>query len=103
MGGFFSWAAYGIGSLLLIWHIILIGYMYVLIGDTIDFAAYQRQLGMVLGFCMLGCAVLPIGVFLIVVYGLQMSIDATAILSIVIACLAVGFSVASMSIASITH
>ena len=94
---------YGIGFIILVWYVMVFGYMYVNIGNRDDFSSYSNQLGIILGFAMLGCIVLACGMIAFVGAVFEFDVNATIILSIVISSLAVGASVASLAIASIIH
>jgi hypothetical protein len=95
--------AYVVGGILLLWYVMVFGYMYVNIGNSDDFASYSNQLGVILGFAMLGTIVMACGMMALIGAVFEFNIDATIILTIVISSLAVGASVASLAIASIIH
>ena len=95
--------AYIIGFVLLLLYIMIYGSMYITIGNSTDFSAYSNQLGLILGFGMLGCIALAGGMIAFVGAVFEFNVTATIMLSIVISSLAVGASVAALSIASITH
>ena len=95
--------AYIFGFLLLLFYVMVYGYMYVNIGNTDDFSTYSNQLGIILGFSMLGCIVFACGMVAFVGAVFEFNINATVILSIVLSCLAVGASVSALAISSITH
>jgi len=95
--------AYVIGFVLLLLYIMIYGSMYITIGNSTDFSAYSNQLGLILGFGMLGCIALAGGMIAFIGAVFEFNINATVILSIVISSLAVGASVAALAIASITH
>jgi hypothetical protein len=94
---------YFAGFLLLLWHTMIFGYMYVNIGNSDDFSSYTNQLGMVLGVSMLGCIALAFGILALLTPVFKFTTDANVIVSILISCLAVGASVSALAIASITH
>ena len=95
--------AYIVGGILLIWYVMVFGYMYTNIGNSNDFSSYSDLLGTILGFAMLGCIVLACGMIALLGAIFEFNINATVIMSILISSLAVGASVASLAIASIIH
>jgi len=90
-----------VGSVFVLWFCIAMGYTYVNIGNSDDFASYSNQLGMILGVSMLGCIALAVGVLLLSFQ--WSSIETTAMLTIIISILSIALSVTALSVASITH
>jgi hypothetical protein len=90
-----------IGLLFVVWFCMAMGYTYVNIGNSDDFASYSNQLGMILGISMLGCIALAVGVLLLSFQ--WSSIETTAMLTIIISILSIALSVTALSVASITH
>jgi hypothetical protein len=95
--------AYIAGVALLIWYVMVFGYMYINIGNSNDFSSYSDLLGTILAFAMLGCIALACAMMAFLGAVFEFNINATVIMSILISSLAVGASVASLSIASIIH
>ena len=95
--------AYVIGFVLLLLYIMIYGSMYIIIGNSTDYSAYSNQLGIILGFGMLGCIALAGGMIAFVGAVFEFNVNTTIILSIVLSSLAVGTSTAALAIASITN
>ena len=94
------------GILLLLWYAIIIGYMYPMIGNSDDYSTYSfsgnsHLTGMILGVSMLGCLAIAGGVSLL--SALWLSPDTASMITIIMAVLAIGGSIAAISVASITH
>jgi len=95
-----------VGILLLLWYAIIIGYMYPMIGNSDDYSTYSfsgnsHLTGMILGVSMLGCLAIAGGVSLL--SALWLSPDTASMITIIMAVLAIGGSIAAISVASITH
>jgi hypothetical protein len=85
----------------LLWFSVLLGWMYILIGNSDDFPAYLEQAkGLIFGGCVMGSILFAIGVTC--VFALT-TVDIQFISSILIATLAIGLSVAAFAIANITR
>ena len=89
------------GLAFVLWFCMAMGYTYVNIGNSDDFASYANQLGMILGVSMLGCIALAVGVLLLSFQ--WSSIAPTAMLTIIISIISICLSVTGLSVASITH
>jgi len=79
----------------------VLGYMYQQIGNSDDFSSYANRWALILGWGMSSCIALAIGITLLAI--LWMGFENTAIISIVMAVLALGASISSLSISSIGH
>jgi hypothetical protein len=90
-----------IGFLMVLWYCMALGYMYQQIGNSDDFSSYSNRWGLILGVAMLGCIALAVGITALGVVWL--GIENAALTSIVVAVLALGASISSLSVAAIGH
>ena len=97
-----STGAIGILAILgLLWFSMLLGWMYILIGNSDDFPAFLEQAkGLIFGGCVMGSILFAIGITCVLALT---TVDIQFISSIIIATLAIGLSVAAFAIANITH
>ena len=95
--------AYTVGGIFLLCYVMVFGKMYGNIGNSNDFTSYSDKIGMILGFAMLGCIVLALGMLAFIGAVFEFDIKTTIVISILISSLAAGASVASLGIASIIH
>lgn len=89
----------------IIWYCIGIGYTYPLLGDSnyfrSNFATYSSRFFKILGETLLCCIAILIGLILLSIQ--WESVDTIALLSIVIATVALAITTSAMAVASITH
>jgi len=89
----------------IVWYCVGIAYTYPLLGDSkyfaANFATYSSKFSKILGEAFLCSIVILIGLILL---SLQWeSIDTSALLSIIIATVALAFTTTAMAVTSITH
>jgi hypothetical protein len=89
----------------IIWYCVGVGYTYPLLGDskyfTANYNAYSSTFSKILGEALLCCGAILIGLILL---SLQWeSIDTIALLSIIIATVALALTTSAMAVASVTH